>query len=322
MSVKRIQKSEAYEFHSLSQHSTFFTQPDVLEVIFDQVEWWGFFKGEQLICIWPIVLNHKREPVMNYYFTYYVGPLWAASLPDNPAHRSISVCTAVYNAMYDAFANNYPAITSTFNPKLNDIRPFIWRNQNIELEKHSFNIKYTAILRLGDVNLILNNFRQARRRQLKDASLNNLEFKFNDFDIDDIVEFYSESIPPYGGSKNQPFDLIQMLRRYLSLKVSQGINSIRVTELSSGKTVAFYLVGLHKEVVNIIMNNVSKTYKDNGSYLTAYLNFLVIKKFTEAGFKILDFNGANSLLLADDKHSYGASAIPYYNIKSIFGSIQ
>jgi hypothetical protein len=78
------------------------------------------------------------------------------------------------------------------------------------------------------------------------------------------------------------------------------------------------LLGIHSGVVNIIINNVSKEYKQNKSYLGTYLNHLMIKKFLEEGNLYIDFNGANSPVLADNKHSFGARAYSYFKINSNF----
>jgi hypothetical protein len=102
------------------------------------------------------------------------------------------------------------------------------------------------------------------------------------------------------------------------LEASVGVRSIKVHESSSGQTVAFALLGIHEGIVNIIINNVSKKYKQNKSYLTTYLNHLIIKNFLEEGNLSIDFNGANSPVLADNKHSFGARAYSYFKINSKF----
>jgi hypothetical protein len=70
------------------------------------------------------------------------------------------------------------------------------------------------------------------------------------------------------------------------------------------------------------MNNVSKEYKRNKSYLGTYLHYLMLKKFLEEGNLCIDFNGANSPILADNKHSFGARAYLYLKINSNFRFLQ
>lgn len=321
MAVKKISPSEAQIFHSTSRQGTFFNQPEVLEKVFHFVDWWAYFQGSEIACAWPIALDKNKVPVRNYYFTYYVGPMWAFELPDYPAHKSSSLSNNVYNSFLDIFAQNYSEMTYAFATGLNDIRPFIWRNQNNSKERHDIEIKYTAKINLTNMDLILKDFRQVRRWELKNSILTGLEFVYEDFSITDILKFYSQNIP-FNNSQHESTKSSQILNNYLHLDASVGLRSIRVHENSSGETVAFVLLGIHSGVVNIIINNVSKEYKQNKSYLGTYLNHLMIKKFLEEGNLYIDFNGANSPVLADNKHSFGASAYSYFKINSNFRFIQ
>ena len=177
-------------------------------------------------------------------------------------------------------------------------------------------MKYTAKIHLTDTNSILKNFRQVRRWELKNSNLEGLAFVYDDFDPVDIIKFYNENIPQ--SELTQASDLEQVLYRYLTLDKNLGIRSIRVKEVSSGFTVAFTLLGIHNGTVNIIINNIDKKYKENKSYLPTYLNYLVLEKFLEEGNQFVDFNGANSPILADSKHSFGAQAVSYFKINSSF----
>ena len=317
MAIKKISSSSAQKFHSASRHGTFFTRPEILERIFDSVDWWGYFQGSEIACAWPIALDQNKIPIKNHYFSYYIGPMWAFELPEYPAHKSSSLSNNVYNSFLDVFAQNYSEITYTFPTGLSDVRPFIWRNQNNHEERHDIEIKYTAKIDLTSMDLILNDYRQVRRWELKKSVLTDLQFVYDDFEVTDILEFYSENIP-LDNFQRQSAECNQILYKYLSLGASLGLRSIKVHESSSGQTVAFALLGIHAGVVNIIINNVSKKYKQNKSYLTTYLNHLIIKKFLEEGNISIDFNGANSRALADNKHSFGARACSYFRINSNF----
>jgi hypothetical protein len=266
-------------------------------------------------------LDSNNVPIKKYYFTYYVGPLWAYELPENPSHKSASISTKVYNSFLDVFAQNYSQISYSFPIGLDDIRPFIWRNQNSSKEHHNIEIKYTAKIKLTNMELILKDFRQVRRWELKNSSLFGLEFVYDDFEIKDVVKFYNQNVP-LSNSHHETRESNQILINYLNLDAGVGLRSIRVYENTSGKTVAFVLLGIFSGTVNIIINNVSKEYKHNKSYLGTYLNHLIIKKFLEEGNLFIDFNGANSPKLADNKHSFGARAYSYFRINSNFRFLQ
>lgn len=316
MKVRKIQVCDAESFHLSSRHGTFFSIPKVLVNIFDFIDWWGYFEGNEIVCVWPVALDKNKTPVKNYFFTYYVGPMWAHRLPEFPSHKSSNYANKVYNSFLDMFSQSYRNATYIFSTELRDIRPFIWRNQNSKDEIHEIEVKYTAKIHLTDTNSILENFRQVRRWELKNSNLEGLEFVYDNFDTVDIIKFYNENTPQ-SELPHAP-DLEQVLYRYLTLDKNLGIRSIRVKEVSSGFTVGFTLLGIHNGTVNIIINNVDKKYKENKSYLSTYLNYLVLEKFLEEGNLFVDFNGANSPMLADSKHSFGAQAVSYFKVNSFF----
>lgn len=320
MAVKKISISDAKLFHLSSQHATFFSDPEILEKVYYSVDWWGYYQGKEILCVWPVVLDETQIPIKNYYFTYYIGPMWANNWPDSPAHKSLNISNKVYNAFLDAFHQNYVQITSLLPRGLTDIRPFIWRNQIHPSEHHAIEIKYTAIIELTSLDLLLKDFRQVRRWELKNANVSGLEFVYDAFEIADILSLYNMNIPT-----QEPRELAEsnkILINYLALDKCFGVRSISVLEKSSGQTVGFAFIGVYNGTANIIINNVSKKYKENKSYLPTYLLYLIVKQFLEEGNSSLDFNGANSFKLADNKHSFGARALPYFRINSRFATTQ
>jgi hypothetical protein len=123
-------------------------------------------------------------------------------------------------------------------------------------------------------------------------------------------------------SQDELVEYNQILNNYLNLDVGTEVRSISVRENLRGETIAFVLLGIYSGIVNVIINNVTEEYKQNKSYLGTYLNFLIIKKFLEEGNLYIDFNGANSPKLADNKHSFGARAYSYFKVTSNFGFSQ
>lgn len=320
MTVKKISISDAKLFQSSSQHATFFSDPEILKKVYYSVDWWAYYHGKEILCVWPVVLDETQKPIKNYYFTYYIGPMWANNWPDFPVHKSLDISNKVYNAFLDAFNQNYARITSLFPAGLEDIRPFIWRNQIHPSEHHAIEIKYTAIIELTSLDLLLKDFRQVRRWELKNADLSGLEFMYDTFEITDILSFYNMNIPPQ--ESRELAESNKILFNYLALDKSFGVRTISALEKSSGQTVGFAFIGVYNGTANIIINNVSKKYKENKSYLPTYLLYLIIKQFLGEGNNFLDFNGANSFKLADNKHSFGARAVPYFTINSRFATAQ
>lgn len=317
INIVKLESKIADRFHSTNENATFFTQVRFLEQIYGKVDWWGCYKGSEIICVWPVPLDIEGQPIQSYYFTYYVGPIWSSDALSRPSHSSFRLIVDTYNEFLNEFSREYKMISYSFSPQLTDVRPIIWRNKITKSEKHLIDIKYTSILELNTMENLIDNFRAVRRQELKKVNLDKFSIIENTINNDEIIELYKRNILLDTGI--QYTETINKLQKFLELDRDLGLSSLCVSDLSTGALVGVFLFGIYDKTVNLILNNVDKEYKKKYSFLPTYLHFLTISKFLKEGKKRLDFNGANSFSIADSTHSFGAKPQIYFKIESQFG---
>ena len=315
MGIVKIKDFEISKFLNESKHSSFFTQEFILKKSFSCIDWWGFFKGKELICVWPIPITSTGQPTHDYFITYYIGPMWKRPLPDLPEHRSMSVVTSVYNSYMETFQKEYKSVMFDLPLGLIDVRPFIWQHKNNEKIKSSIEIRYTAVLEIVAYEKILKSFRQERRRELLKINKKDFEITFNSHDTAKICDFYKNNIKSLNFSPSRE----SMLKNFLNMQQEEGVISIQVTSKRNMKIVGFVLMGIFSDTCNVILNLCDTNFKGNKSFLPTFLTDQIIQYACEKGLKTIDFNGANSPGLADSKHSFGAYPQLYFRITTQFG---
>ena len=167
---------------------TFFTLPKTLSAVFPKTEWWGYSKGDELICIWPIPLSKNNKCFRNLPFTYYVGPIWKKLFLGYPEHRTLSTAIEVYNSFLKRFIEEYHFLDFEMPINTLDVRPFLWwksANSNFFVE-----IKYTALLQIGPLEVMSKKFRQVRRWELRNIDFSHFNVVYNEFNNHEIIEFY------------------------------------------------------------------------------------------------------------------------------------
>ena len=236
---------------------SFFTLPQVLTKVFTKIDWWGYFRGNELICTWPVPLNSNDKCLSSLPFTYYVGPVWKMPLPNLPEHRALKLTKDVYDAFLDKFREQYQIFAAELKPTLIDVRPFIWRSQNSE--PILIELKYTAILQVSSLDNMSKKFRQVKRWELKHIPESRFNTSVNDHNAEEVMKFYSSLPFAYEAEKSDE-DLYVVMERYLNLSNAEGVYSITVRDSSSEKMVGFTLLGLYKQTLNVIINIAEKSF--------------------------------------------------------------
>jgi hypothetical protein len=296
-----------------SPHSTVFTLKPVLETLSSSVQWYVAKKGNEILCIWPVCLDENKRPYLPP-FSYYVGPFWAKQASEAPAHRTLALRTAVYEGFVALFEKRFNRIEASLPIGIDDVRVFDWWNYH-DTDKNRIKIypRYTALLEnLYPDAAVEANYRELRRREIRRT------IKVGSYLIDDDVSFeevlllYEKTMERQG--TNVQDEAKDAIRKLLFL-VKEGFgnltcirNKIYDNELSY---VALTLRA--KKTSNLILNIASDKERDTG--VPAFGIHHAIKRAITSGDTTFDFNGANSPLRGDDKHSYGARAALYFDIR-------
>ena len=308
-----VTEKEALLVWDNSNYATAFTFPAILQNLCNRVDWWVAWKGEDPICLWPACI--ADEDMYIPYFTYYVGPVWCQSAYEMPAHRWLTSSTKVYEGFINMFLKNYNRIVASFPVGLSDVRIFDWWNYH-KIEQPRFFIKprYTAYLdNLQEKNddQIISAFRRNRRRELRSMKDVRVLQVTNERITDDIIHLYTNTLAQQGVTcgkeiKNQLVKLVDL--------VHQGHGDILAYKDPNTNTlIAAYLMLYGNKIANAIISTVDEKWHSTG--LPAMMVFNSIKLARDRGALIYDFNGANSPKRGDDKHSYGAVPMLFFEIE-------
>jgi len=311
-SVQSVSSNDAELFCADSPHTTVFTQPTVLSTLAYKVDWWCCQYGDERICMWPVTLNDVgivfRAP-----FSYWVGPIWSRNSQAIATHRRLVIETEVYEALIRVLIERYGTIRSSLAPGITDVRVFDWWNYHAH-EESRFRIfpRYTAqIEKLQERQNIRADFRELRRRQIRKMERVMCLEKTDDCDGLEVSKLYDITLFNQNVASDEKTRLaiencLDLVRRGFGRFV--GFRDCRSKELIS---ILVMLCG--NGVANMVINVAHPHWRQQG--IIPLTVFSAIQIASELGYDTFDFNGANSPRRGDDKHSYGAKAVLYFDIE-------
>lgn len=308
-SIHQIKANEAEEIWSNSPQTNIFTHPNVINKLAHEVHWWIIYKGEEDQCIWPITLNKERKPFIPP-FSYWQGPMWTAIGYRFPNHRSISKVKPIYELFIKTFIEKYGNIKASLHPSLSDVRAFDWWNYNQpELPRFTVKPRYTAVITnlQKPVDVLQKNFRTDRRQALKKFKKIEDEIYFNnECSNDEFIWLYKEKLKIEKEVTDQ--DLISLLKI-----VNMGYGWIQAARQKKDDLICgLMIVFFHHNRANLVINIGLEEYKKEGLIPASVFKLLQFAR--SKGIDYFDFNGANSPDRGDDKHSYDAEPVLYFDI--------
>ena len=314
--IKLIDCESADYFWANATLANAFTNPSILNAISHKVDWWGCFANGNLVGVWPIchdALGNCSPPG----FSYYVGLTLSDKYMNQPHHRRSSKLLKIYHSYATEFEKIYHKYQFSLDTYMYDVRYFLWEN-HLRLDKPKYIItpRYTAQINnlneLTETDIIMN-FRSVRRQNIKNALRQEFVFEINNKFSDNkrIIDLYSNTLAKQNIQvKNET---IHQITNFLD-KIPRD-NILFISGLpKNGKDIVFFSLILHsKKISNLILNLTDMNYKEtNVSNLGIYHSIIAAKNL---GCSCFDFNGANSPMRADDKHSYGAEPKLFFHIE-------
>jgi hypothetical protein len=309
-SISRISSKKVEDFCINSPQSSVFTHPKVLEEFAKEVHWWAVTKGQETQCIWPITLDAKRELFIPS-FSYWQGPMWTSIGINFPNHRSLSKTKPIYELFLNTFIEEYGVVKASLHPSLLDVRVFDWWNYH-EPNKPKFKIKprYTALIpNIQKSNKdIEKKFRVDKRQALKKFEKIKKSIYFDNLcSEEEFINFYKEKLKIEKAVTSD--ELISLLKI-----VRKGHGWIQAARQKSNSTLCgLIIVFHHQSQANLIINLALNEFKREG--LMPASVFKAIETARDRGLKHFDFNGANSPARGDDKHSFDAESVLYFDLE-------
>lgn len=304
--VDRLDPGSANELWRNSPHATVFTRPDVLDRFFEDVHWWGASKGGRLLAAWPVPLDAMGRPTASGWF-YFVGPIWDGSAYPPVAHRSLSGTLPVYTGLIDALVTAYGGFIGSLPPPQTDVRAFSWwryeRGAPVDVRpRYSARLGGLASRSFDDV---LGGMRQVRRyemrRNLPDETL---EWSSH-IEPAELTSLYLQRVPVHEERA------LSDARRLLKI-IASGDGFLSVARDTEERVVAVVAVLCDASMGNLVVNSVTDTWRASG--VSVHNMVRALSHARQLGLDQFDFNGANSPARGDDKHSYGAEPVLYFDV--------
>lgn len=312
---ERIDAAAALNFWERSPHATAFTHPRVLCALAGQVDWWLCRKGDAPMCLWPVAADWVRQRLPPPW-AMYVGPMWSAAAWDMPAHRWLAESTRVYAGFLSRLLTVYGSIHAHLVPGLSDVRGFQWwADANPGRASLRVRPQYSAVLtglQRGDSEIVAN-WRSLRRRELKRANALRPRLRPG-LDLDELQRLYLGIFGRQGGCT--PPGQLESLSVLLEL-TRTGLGTTLAVDVRGELAFAGLLL-FDRTHAHLVVNVLADEFR--GSGLSAWSILELIRSARDRGCQVFDFDGANSPRRGDDKHSYGATPVLYFELVAEAGA--
>lgn len=317
MSTYSIEKVESKEklikFWIQAPDASIFSHPDVLPLLVDKVFWLQAYKGTEAICLWPLFFSDVRGKGISR-FAYYVGPLWSYKWKNLPVHRRFDTENKIYSLFLEEFKKYEHPLLISFPPSNLDIRPFNWFSKDYVNYTVEIIPKYTAIITNLDRTShheLLAKTNASRRQEIIKMNKNETLFYSKNVELNELFCLYKVQLEKKGHVVTA-YDKKKLVNLLKIVKAGHGwISGFRSN--ADNKLVAINVILSCHSTANLVINLVDDQFKDTGVGTKIIFDSILQAKLK--GISNFDFNGANSLLLSHHKHSFGAEAYLYFDLK-------
>jgi hypothetical protein len=315
-----ISAEDAKLFWNSCGVASVFCDPEIISALGVLTRYFAAFKGEAILCVWPVPIDNlnSSRPID---FAYYFGPYFKENSYREAPYRAFATNLRAINALLDLVISEVKSINFCLLPDFTDVRPFLWWNYHNEgAPKFRIDIKYTAVIRnlrsLGDEELKSMFRPDDKRKKIRRYLSNKPTDLVENFEVqgDDVTSLYELTIKRSGGEISG--EELASLKKFVELVKGEHRPArgwlISLASVSNSNLVGFQLLLASKNTIYAVAQCVSEEYRTRD--LNVYLTYRSIILARDHGFDCFDFNGANSPNRADDKHAFGARAVPYYEL--------
>lgn len=311
-SFSAISSQEAQKFWNLAPDASAFTEPAILEQLSQRVDWFLAKKGDVPVCLWPVCLPDGHSLGIPE-FCYYIGPVWNKHGIQAPAHRWLADSKQVYEGFVALMVKRYGKVRAQLPLGMHDVRIFDWWNYHEPIKpKFIIRPRYTACIRniqsLNEEQLYAS-FRKKRRQILRRIIKQGIPQRSDYWQEDELVHLYREMMENQQmlASESHCAGILALCRL-----VNQGKGEVIAFRDEHGELMSAGLLLFSKNTANLVLCLTSNKWRDEKNTVWTMYSMLMAGK--AKGMDTIDFNGANSPLRADDKHSYGAQAELFFEL--------
>lgn len=288
-----------------------FNNPDVISTLSEDHSWWVVSKGDEPFLVWPVHLGKTKKPAVPP-FAYFFGPMWSPIAESRPMSSVYADRLCAYNEMVEFLLSRFGGVANSLHPTLTDIRAFSWWGHNTG-QHFEVSPRFTAqILDLQNKSSgqLLASYRELRRREIKRVE-HSLAYTVVSH-VEEVVvkSLYAAAFEKQGQA---PCETDMSAIHNLLTLVEEGHGFIVGAQSKVSKEVdSMTLILSDGRTANMVLNLTNPAKRVLG--VGAWTVHKSIEKSRELGMQTFDFNGANSPMRADDKHSYGAEEVLFFSV--------
>ena len=313
-SLEQASLEEAIQFHSINSAGTAFQNPMIAKRLDWQCDWWFITKGSEKLGILPTYVDHEGNATTPD-FSYFFGPYFSNSFLARPVSSQFADRQKIFVVILHHLRENFGNFKIELGPRETDVRAFLWWNDAANLPRLRVTPRYSAqidSLQITPNEVIEEGFRTLRRREIRRAYSTDT-FSFSDTVNWPTCEQYYKQVLERSGSA-PTVQSLKVLRAMSSLTPIDESFAITATDTESGNLASMIFCIRDKRVSNLVLNLTQERYRKSGIAALTMRNAILRAK--ELGDTAFDFNGANSPNRGDDKHSYGAKPVLYFQVES------
>jgi lipid II:glycine glycyltransferase (peptidoglycan interpeptide bridge formation enzyme) len=198
-------------------------------------------------------------------------------------------------------SNEFKFVNFSSSYNINDTRAFIWSKWQVQPQ-------HTYTININNINSVFDNFSSSLRRKIRGCEQEPFVVtKTND--IDRLLILQEES---YSKNGLKPILSLSLFRKFLSKLMEQELVDIFSISKENNIHSMRALLKWNNSVYDFIAGTSEKYKRENSTH---YLVWQLLQKYSELGFTVFDFMGANTKNIVDFKRSFGGELREYYDLK-------
>lgn len=311
ISVDQADLEQVTTFWETSPHATAFNHPEVLAQLSDDVIWWGVWRSQELITLWPQCINSAGEATTPR-FTYYVGPMVSGALESFKYHRAWAIQHEALTALLELMVSLRRSLQFSLPLGFHDVRPWTWWNydnpnsgQFALVPRHTAQIR--GLMRISERKLIAS-MDQSRRQHIAAGNRAHL-VRVQDWTPEEVLLLADNR---FLNKKRDGGVMLRKALRQIFPLIETGRAELLAFRHESGELASAMILLFGRYDANNVFYVTSDTARRLN--MTPWIIWQGILAARSAGKATFDFNGANSPLRGANKHYYGAQAELYFDV--------
>jgi len=271
----------------------------------------GFYRGRELTAIFPGIIDSKTLSFESSPLSYGQGFIYSRKYLGRAASKAVSEPRHLIAALAE-WLDNSGILKFSIDLSYGeyDIRPWAW--SKVLSGPPVITPRFSARLDLrASSSEIWENLRPVRRQEIKAIPPTEMLISRNECSPG-MVASHLSSVLLRGGDGTLGLEASKSIDKIQNLVLGSNIFDTWQFEHARTGDVHFALVARGMREARLIANFTASNAPVRG--LSARSTHHLILYYKDNGFEWLDFDGANSPQRGDDKHSYGAKAVMFFNV--------